>query len=56
LETGPPEKPANGGLSCRIGNPFSDVGTGWLGRQDSNLKMVNWNPARPATIKFRPIE
>ncbi len=33
------KKPANGASKSRI----SGRRTGWLGREDSNLEMVDWN-------------
>src|SRR5260370_824141 len=44
------KKPAISGLSASIKGTFSERRTGWLGREDSNPGMVNWNlrlPGRP---------
>jgi hypothetical protein len=39
------EKPAIGGPFCQQRKKFSETRTAWLGREDSNLHMANWNHA-----------
>jgi hypothetical protein len=39
-ETRLSQKPAVGGAFCVVRRIFSEIETGWLGREDSNLRMV----------------